>query len=235
MATQFVEGQPRVRGESDRRVEIVGAGSMVVALGAAAAIVLAILGLAGALPGYMVTIATIVLGGALLFEGGAVVARYHRIARDAAQPSERPLLSGDVGAGMTAESLAGIAGVALGILALLGLAAYILVPVALIAFGGGLLLGSAAVSRLQSVQLEGHAAVSESMRSMLRELGNMSIGGQVLVGTGAIVLGILALLGLSPLTLTLVGMLAVGFSLLMSGSAIGARMLGIIRHEPGRS
>lgn len=232
MATQFVEGQPRVRGESDRRVEIAGAGSMVVALAAAAAIVLAILGLAGALPGYMVTIATIVLGGAFLFEGGAVVARYHRIARDTAQPSEQHLLGGDVGGGMTAESLAGIAGIALGILSLLGLAAYILEPVALICFGAGLLLGSAALSRLQSVQFERHGVVSDSMRSILRELGNMSIGGQVLVGIGGIVLGILALLGLAPLTLTLVGMLAVGFSLLMSGSAVGARILGIVRHEP---
>lgn len=231
MSTQFVEGQPRLRDEGERRLEMVGGtGSMVEALGAAAAIVLAILGLAGVLPGYMVTIATIVLGGVFLFAGGTMVTHYHRVARDTVLPSERHhVASAEVGGGMNAESLAGVAAVALGILSLLGLAAHILEPVAMICLGAGLLLGSAATSRLHEV---GYGTVGESTRSVLRELGNMSAGGQVLVGIGAIVLGILALLGLAPLTLTLVAVLALGFAMLMSGSALGARMLGIVRHHP---
>jgi hypothetical protein len=229
MATQFVEGQPRTRGEGERRVEIMGAGYMVEALSAAAAVVLAILGLAGAMPGYMVAIGTILLGAAFLFEGGAVATRLHRMVRETAQPTEHPAIGTELAGGMSAESLAGIVGIAFGILSLLGVVPHILEPVAMIVFGGGLLLGSAASSRLQAIGFKG---VGESTKAVMREVLNLSVGGQVLVGVGAIVLGILALLGIAPMMLSLVAVLAVGCSLLFSGSAVGARALGILRHHP---
>jgi hypothetical protein len=233
MATQFVEGQPpHLRGEGERRVEIVsGTGSMAEALGAAAATVLAILGLAGVLSGYMATIATIVLGGVFLLAGGTAVTHYHRLAHDVAHPSERHhLLGAEVGGGMNALSLAGLAGLALGILSLLGVAPHILEPVAMIAFGAGLLLGSVATSRLHEVHV-GYGAAGESTRSVLRELGHLSASGNALAGIAVIVLGILALLGIVPLTLTLVAVLVLGFAMLMSSSAFGARMLAV-RHPP---
>jgi hypothetical protein len=229
MATQFVEGQPRTRGEGERRVEIVSAGYMVEALSAAAAVVLAILGLAGAMPGYMVAIGTILLGAAFLFEGGAVAARYHKVVHEMTQPTEHHAIGSELAGGMSAESLAGIVGIVFGILSLLGAVPRILEPVAMIVFGGGLLLGSAASSRLHAVGFKG---AGESAMNVMREVLNLSLGGQVLVGIGAIVLGILALLGIAPLMLTLVAVLAVGASLLFSGSAVGARALGILRHHP---
>ncbi|HZU83613.1 MAG TPA: hypothetical protein VE987_11880 [Polyangiaceae bacterium] len=229
MASQFVEAQPP-RDRHERTVEIVGAGSMVEALGAATAVVLAILGLAGALPGYMMSIATIVLGAAILFQGGTIAARYHRLISQNVRPggaySGAPELTG----GMTAESIAGIAGIALGILSLLGVLPVTLCAIAVIAFGAAEVLGSAAASRFNSVSVESEG-LNETARGLLRETAKLSLGGQVLVGVAAIVLGILALLGVQPLTLTLVGLLGVACSVLLGGSALGARMLGIMRHS----
>jgi hypothetical protein len=49
--------------------------------------------------------------------------------------------------------------------------------------------------------------------------------GQSLVGLGAVVLGILAVIGLSPLTLILVGLLSLGVAELFNGSGLGHRMM----------
>jgi hypothetical protein len=218
-----------VRDERERTVEIVGVGSIAEALGAAAAIVLAILGLAGALPFYMMTIGTIVLGAAILFEGGAIASRYSKLLSETAEAGETRTASYELGGGMSAEALAGIAGLALGILALLGIVPLTLSAVAMILFGAGLLFGSAAITRLNSLTME-TAYAGETTRRVVREAVSASAGGQVLIGIGAIVLGILALLGMDPLTLTLVALLGVGISVLFSGTALGARMLGIVRH-----
>ena len=213
MTTQFVVTEPPPRGEHSRRtIGILGAGSLVGALGAAGAVVLSILGLVGVLPFTMVTVATIVLGAAMLLEGGAIAARYGRFVRRTALPGEVVQMP-DVAGGMSAESLAGLAGVTLGILSLLNIYPGILEPVAVIVLGAGLLFASSAVSRV------------------MRDNAPASIGGEVLFGIGAVVLGILALLGFDPLLLVLVGLLAVGFAAMLSGSAIGARMFGLLRHQ----
>jgi hypothetical protein len=229
MATQFVEGQP-----STRTVEVAaGTGSMAEAFAGVGAVVLAILGLAGALPITMMAIATILLGAAILFQGGSVAARHYRLLGTSLRAGHAERADLEVSGGMTAESLAGIAGIVLGILALLGIAPVTLCAVALIAFGGAELLGSAATSRYNAVAIE-QRAQSESSRQLLRDVVNdavnLSAGGQVLIGVGAVVLGILALLGFVPVTLTLVGLLAIGACLLFSGSAVGARLLGVFRH-----
>ena len=80
-------------------------------------LVLAILGLAGVVPMYMAFIATIVLGVALLFEGWALASRYSKLL---SEMGGGLLTATELGGGITAEFLAGAAGVALGILALLG-------------------------------------------------------------------------------------------------------------------
>jgi hypothetical protein len=56
--------------------------------------------------------------------------------------------------------------------------------------------------------------------------------GQMLIGLGAVVLGILAVIGLSSLTLVLIGLLSLGASALFSGSAHGTRMLAESRKYP---
>jgi hypothetical protein len=227
MATQFVEGQPRLREEGERHIEHAGAGATVAAICAAAAVVLTIIGLAGGLPGFLLSIATILLGAAFLFEGGSVMSRHHHMAREAAPPHERFAFDSMRG-GMTVETMVGIAGIVLGILSIIGIARYPLEPIMAIVFGGGLVLGTAHTSRV-------HAAshgLSDTTRGALHELGTAYSGADVLVGCGAIVLGILALIGLDPMTLTKVAVLAVSAAVLLSGTGVGARMLGVLRHHP---
>ncbi len=227
---QFVE-EPRTGGteREKRSVEAAGAGAATEAIGAAAAIVLAIIGLSGALPMAMMAIATIVLGAALLLDAGAVAARYRRLVGESFGGEGRAVRA-EVGGGMSAESIAGVAGIVLGILALLGLYPVVLSSIALIAFGAGLLFGSGAKGRFASLSTERHD-LAATTRRVLDEALNFTAGGEVLVGIGAVVLGILALLGLQPVTLVLVGYLAVGVTMLFSGSALGARMFSILRHS----
>jgi hypothetical protein len=105
-----------------------------------------------------------------------------------------------------------------------------LCSVALIVFGAGMMMGSATTARFRSISLEQYG-IAASTQHLLDEAVNVSTGGELLVGVGAVVLGILALLGVQSLSLVLVGLLAVGFATMISGSTIGARMLAILRHR----
>jgi len=212
--------------EDKRSIEIAAGGGVAQAVAAVAAVVLAIIGLAGMMPLYMLTISCIALGAALLFEGGAIAGRYSRMLE---HMTEREAETAEIGGGVAAEAIAGAAGVALGILGLIGISTMTLMSVAVIIFGGGLLLGSAAVSRVNAGRYR--YATQEPARRITREAVFVSAGGQVLIGITAVVLGILALLGLDPLVLTLVGMLGVGFSVMLSGTAIGARMMSVLHQS----
>src|SRR5919108_4582456 len=125
--------------ESMARTVATGAGAEAVAGGAA--VVLAILGLAGLLPMVLASIAVIAAGAAFLFQGAAVTARHRRLTLEAG--------GGEAGieTGMSAEIIGGLAGIALGILALLGVEMMALLAVSAIVFGGTLLFGSPAVYR----------------------------------------------------------------------------------------
>jgi hypothetical protein len=230
MTNPSVQEQPHVgMGEREKRVVAAAStGAVTESIGAAGAIVLAILGLAGILPTAMMAVTTIVLGAAILLDAGAVSARHDRLVGETLGADARRLRA-LVGGGISAESLAGVAGIALGILALLGVAPIALCSVALIAFGAGLLFGSAAKGRFASLHTSQYGT-HESARHIIDETLHVSAGAEVLVGIGAVVLGILALLGLQPVTLILVGFLSVGATMLLSGSALGARMFGILRH-----
>jgi hypothetical protein len=62
------------------------------------------------------------------------------------------------------------------------------------------------------------------MSRITRDAVEGASGGMVLAGLGAIVLGILALVGVGPVyTLVQVALLAVGIALLISGGALTAR------------
>jgi hypothetical protein len=125
----FVEGR-----EATSKSEPVG----LLTEGAAgiAAIVLAILGLAGVSTGVLASITVIVIGVGLLVQGfntGAEQARATPIANRVPE----------FGAEVMVSFIAGVAGIVLGILALIGIRAPDLVPAALIVFGGALLLAGA--------------------------------------------------------------------------------------------
>ncbi len=139
----------------------------------------------------MAAIGTIVIGAAILLQAGSY---------GAAQVGNREF--GTEG-GVSAEFLAGVAGIVLGILALLGVSGPTLLSVAVLGFGASFL-----ISGVVSSQANWMAAVAP---------------GHVFVGLAATVLGILAVIGLDQLTLVLVGLLCLGAGSLFRGSAQGAR------------
>jgi hypothetical protein len=188
------------------------------------AVVLGILGLLGVAPLTLASIAAICVGVALLLEGAAVTTRLARLANGF---GARNL---DISGGLGAESLAGVAAIALGILSLVRIDPLVLLPVAAIVIGAGLLLGGTSVARVSSLRVAGAPAPQDTMGEIAREGVEAAAGGHVLVGIGAVVLGILALLGYAPLTLMLVAMLSLGAAFLLSGAAIGGRLTVALRH-----
>lgn len=230
MTTQFVDQRPSPAHRAGSW-EVGSAGSMLAALAAAGATVVAILGLLGAVPGIMLPVGTIVLGAALLFHATAVGMRYQRLLHEAAAHeaalTARPVHF-EVRAGTSAESLAGAAGIALGVLSLLGIVPTLLCSVALVVFGAGLLLSGAENSRMRSLGID-HQGVSEATGRLIDAAASFSLGSDALVALGAIILGILALLGFAPQTLVFVGMLCMGSALLLSSSALGGRAMGVHR------
>jgi hypothetical protein len=210
--TTTVHEEPRR--ERGHRVAV--GGSAVEVLLAIGAVVLSILGLAGAIPVPLASIAVIATGASLLFEGLALGAS----AEGAHEPRERHAMMGGVGA----ESVAGLGAIALGILSLIGIDPMILLPISAILLGAGLLLSAAAPVETEE-PLRTTKTEARERESMLAATGVHS-----LVGVGAVVLGILGVLGISPLTMTLVTTLAIGGGLLLSGAAIGARVAGVFRH-----
>lgn len=201
-----------------RAMRVVTAGSIVEAVGGIGAVVLAILGLAGLARTSMIAISIIACGAALLFAGGAMASRYTQlVSHVAGGQTEEAEFGGSVGA----EFLTGAAGIVLGVLILLNIAPAILAPIAIIAFGGGLLLSTGATSGINSI-VEAYP-YDRSVR-LAREAVQGAAAVQSLVGIGACILGILALLGVEPFTLMLVALLGIGGAILISASAIGTKI-----------
>lgn len=197
-------------------------GASLEVLGGGAAVVLAIIGLTGFMPFYMVAIAVIVIGGALLAYSAAVAARWSdTVARF------RGSEEAEVAAGIGTELIGGAAGIALGILALAGVYPQLLLPIAAIVFGGSLLIGGMAQPQL-SVTRRTH----EHVRTERISKTSMDASGGVmaLAGVGALVLGVLALIGVGPfMTLILVAMLGLGGGLLLAGAASAVRFGHMLR------
>jgi hypothetical protein len=122
-----------------------------------------------------------------------------------------------LGSGWATIFLAGMAGIVLGILALLGVASIELVAIAVIGFGAALLISSSASMHLHVAA--GMPANPNPLREQLiRESARDKAGLQTMAGLAAIVLGILALSGFTPVTLMLVALLGLGcFTALTSG------------------
>ena len=160
----------------------VATGSVMAAIVAIAVVALSIVGLAGMYPAIMAAIATIVTAAAILIEGGAF---------EAAR-------TGNSGAIFLTDAMGAVAGIVLGILALMGVAPVTLLSVAVLIFGVTLFLSGSTMSE------RGWAA------------GPMD--GQLLLGLSVLVLGLLAVIGVSSLTLVLVGLLILGVAALFAGS-----------------
>jgi len=209
--------------EIHKTAEVLTSSSMMETVAGGAALVLSIVALAGIEGIALSAIACIVLGLALLMQGWAIGARYTHLIHE----TESGLwsTSAELGSGITVGFLAGGAGIVLGLLTLLGMAETVLLPVAAIVFGGALLLTCGATSKMNYVRMIGGTAERE--QQMLARGGVASAAAlQVLLGIGAVVLGILAVLHVHWILLMLIAFLAVSTSVIFSGAAVSGRLWG---------
>jgi hypothetical protein len=199
---------------------IVGGG--VIALAGA---VLAIIGLSGMEPRWLLGAATIAVGISFLIEGAAIASRLGDLLHET---TEGRVQMNELGAGVTGETLAGIVGIVLGILGILNVAPLSLLPIAAIIYGAALILGAGANVRLSEITIV-HKESQAVARHVIRQAVLATTGFQILVGLAAVTLGIIALSRTYPLTLGLVAMLAIAGSFLLSNAAIASRMTSILR------
>jgi hypothetical protein len=220
----LIRGQENRYGAQSQALGVVAAGSALKTIGGIGTAVLAILALVGVIGAILMPIAAIVFGIAMLLEGLGISGEYRKLGRWLAETkSERIELAGGTGT----EVAVGVAGIALGILALLGVVPAILVPVAVIAGGAGLIMAVGTVHRLNDLQL-----MSVGASDFGRRLRQESLAGAAVVeaaaGLGALVLGILSLVmgnalmpGFGPLAQ--IGMICLGIGAAIGGGAIAGR------------
>ena len=168
-----------------------------------AAIVLAVIALAGISSVILASIVTIVIGVGLMVQAFNSAAESNAGATAGATP--------EIGGEVMVDCLAGITGIILGILALVGINAAHLVPAALIVFGGALLLSGALEMRPRPLPVAAAGPVQ-----IVTLQGSAAAGGmEVMIGIAAIVLGILSLIFMTSWVLVLVGFIAIGAAMLI--------------------
>jgi len=197
----------------------VGAGSLAGTIAGIGAIVLAIVGLAGVFPGFFMSISTIVVGGAFLFLGGAIAARWRLLTTPETGATE----SAVVGGGMSTEFVAGIIAVVLGIISLAGVVPAALVSVGAIVVGGALVLSTNSLARMSALLF--FRSEETSVADARHEEINAAASVQILFGIAAIALGIAALAGVFPIALNLVAMLLLGICAMLNSSSIGGMLV----------
>lgn len=180
--------------------ETLASGSVTEGIGALGTIVLAILGLAGIFTNIVASVATIVIGAVFLADS--------MLARSAEYTLNAQGIRSGMGSGMTAGFFAGIATIVLGILSFFH-PADILVAVSVLVLGGALLLSGGTLARLSWLMANPGAS---------GEAWSGAGSGSVFMGLAVTVLGILAVIGLVPMTLSLVGLLCLGTGAFFSGS-----------------
>lgn len=205
-----------VMGDNRAALDGISAGSSIEALAGVAAIVLGILALANVQPRILLAVAMIVLGTGLLVRGAGIAAGFSNLL---AAGFGRRLLQGQLGAGAAVELLVGAAGIVLGILALLGIVPEILISVAVIVLGAGVVVGSGTNLGLDKLRLT-HGGVLEATRSARRSVRAGSVV-QFVVGLIAIILGALALLNIPEFNQ--LAALALGVGTILAGTAVGGR------------
>jgi len=197
-----------------RRAMNVAVVQAILGIGAAT---LAVIGLEHFAAAGLLAVATIVVGAALLFEGGLISARYSAIVSHMDRIPFR--LRGWMGAAF----VAGTGGITLGILALLHFMPAILIPVAAMALGVAEIVNSAINTRLNALEISWSRSdplAQEEARDSLVPYTGM----EGLVGGGALVLGLIALSGINPLVLSLVAILSIAGAHFLNGAVV-VRML----------
>ena len=202
-----------------REFFVLESGNTSVVLAGVAAVVLSIIGLAGILPIVLVSAGAIAMGISLLLAGMATAAERKKIL-DQTRGSKLTS-SGIFTFALSIETLAGVTSIILGILSLLKMKPDILLGADAIVLGVAFMAMCAADARENEANLEG--AVTEKQKASYKA-AKAAIDLQFLTGVGSITLGILALIGLAPVTLILVAFLADGFSLAIKGTTLDIRL-----------
>jgi hypothetical protein len=196
-------------------------------MAAAAAVVVAILGLADVYPRYMLPTTTILIGAAFLIKGSGIASKFRDLSRlSGAGAGPRVELAG----GISADIAAGLAGIVLGVLALLEIQPLTMLAVSIIVFGGALLFSGGETYRVNQIARAWRERNrDDDSEYNTRVTAESAAGGEALVGIAAIVLGILALTGIQPEELTFAGLLAVAGIMVLSGIASGAHAATLMR------
>jgi hypothetical protein len=185
---------------------------------AVGAVVLSIVGMAGVFPMYLAAISIMALGAVLLFQGATVAWHFSDLLHQAGASKAGVA---EVGGGITTDFIAGMAGIVLGVLGLIGIASMTLLAAAVVTFSATLLMTSGESAWLHSFE----AKDDERMRQLMYFMTSAAAGAQVLVGLSGLVLGILALVGIAPMLMVLVGAMTIGASVVLRSSAIGGLLL----------
>lgn len=180
----------------------VASGSVTEGIGAIATIILAIIALAGIFANILASVATIVISGVILADSLLASAGARHTSQTVTAPRE-------IGGGVTAGFFGGLAGIVLGILSFFRPVPNSLLAVAILVLGGALLLSGGIPRLFWAVQ-----AGPENARNAMPATAS----GNLAVGIAVVVLGILAVVGLVPMTLILVGLLCLGTGALFSGA-----------------
>jgi len=222
-----IEHREETLTEERHTIETILGGTLAGGIVAAAALVLSIIGLSGAFPHWVLSVAVIAVGVSFLFEGAAIASRLSQLFHEA---TEGKVDMAELGGGTGAETLTGIAGIVLGILGLLFVVPLILLPIAAIVFGVGLIFGAGTNVSLNHIAMT-HKHENPMARHIARQAIRATTGFQVLAGLASIVLGIIAVAGGDPRILTLVAILIVSATFLLSNTAIAGRLLTIFPRQ----
>lgn len=189
-------------------------------IGGLALIVLGILALAKLNPPLLNSIATIVAGVALtIISAGLAV----ELSRALSEYVGRPVDTGEFAKGLNAGVLGGIAGVVLGMLAILDVARAALIAVALIVFGAAVLFDFIASAQARSLRMMTGDTSEQSARAVA--VASSTDTATIAAGVALITLGILALSGVAGEILVSVALLSLGGYLFLEGSAVVGRVM----------
>lgn len=191
--------------------------------GGIALIVLSILALAKMDPMLLNAIAVILAGIALLIEDGSISTKHADAVSYAPvyghQTSTAPY-------GISAGTLAGVSGIVLGILAILGIAAATLTAVAIIVFGAAILFDFATRAQIMALRMANREGSEQSAKLALATASSTNTSA-MLVGVALITLGILALAGMTTSILVTVALLSLGAYLVLQNAALAGSLFGI--------
>lgn len=195
-------------------------------VGGLALIVLGILALAGIYAALLTSIAAVVAGVAVVFMSLSL----NREFMNALAGSGRGLVASEAGNNLGAGTIAGIAGIVLGILAILDIARPTLIAVTLIVFGAAVLLDFVMASQTRALRMTAPSASVDSTKIAFSAAAGTEMG-SILFALALVVLGILALTGLRSEILIAVAFLSFGAYMFLKGTATAGQMLWWGRSE----